>query len=82
MLVVLDRDGDTVCTIGALNETDSTWRPTDQANARLMATAPTMYNALRAIHGKLDPGILASPEEVDWACRVAQDAMKKARGIE
>jgi hypothetical protein len=39
-----------------------------------------MYNALRAIYGKLDPAELASPEEVDWACRVAEDAMKKARG--
>jgi hypothetical protein len=85
MLVIIDRDGETLCTVGALTEDDWTWKPTDQANAALLAAAPELLEASRALLSMLAVWLPAGEASADYvyvwdAAEKVEQAITKARG--
>ena len=71
------------------NETSAYDGPLQEANARLIAAAPDLYEALAVLHTLLDFDdevvagvaiVTENPDRINHAFKVARAALRKARG--
>ncbi len=69
--MIVDADGDTVCDPSPMGEAD----------ARLMAAAPALLEALQALVGEADLGELDHDDETRELIERARDAIERATGV-
>jgi len=75
---IRDGGGATVCTVSQLSRsTRREWKEV-AANARLIAAAPSMLNALKDIAGWRDLDMLTAKEKLDAVEEIARAAIAKA----